>query len=98
MFETEGFVHLSTAKQVPQTLLRHFHGQSGLLLLRLNLAPDDPKLRFEDLTGRGEPFPHLYRPVNPDEVVSVTAVPDAKEFQDEASFVKAVRQLIEKSA
>ncbi len=58
----DGFVHLSTAEQVPGTLERHFAGETGLMLLALDADAAGPSLRWEPSRG-GALFPHLYRPL-----------------------------------
>lgn len=56
----DGFIHLSARHQVPGTLLRHFAGQSALVLLRVEVARlPSGALRWERSRG-GEEFPHLY--------------------------------------
>lgn len=56
----DGYVHLSTASQVPGTLLHHFHPDDGLWLLEIEEAVLGADVRWEASRG-GEPFPHLYR-------------------------------------
>ena len=62
---TEGFVHLSTARQVAGTAARFFSGVPDLLLLEVEIPPDDPRLRWEPSAGpRGvEEFPHYHGPL-----------------------------------
>lgn len=55
----DGYIHLSTAAQVPGTLAKHFAGESGLMLLALDADQLDP-LKWEPSRG-GALFPHLYR-------------------------------------
>jgi uncharacterized protein (DUF952 family) len=55
----DGFIHFSTAEQVEQTLLRHFAGQTGLVLIGVDPADLGSDLRFEVSRG-GALFPHLY--------------------------------------
>ncbi len=55
----DGYVHLSTAKQVAETLSRHFAGETGLWLLALE-ADTLSDLKWEPSRG-GDLFPHLYR-------------------------------------
>lgn len=64
----DGFVHLSTADQLPGTLARHFGGESGLVLVALEAAALGPALRWEVSRG-GARFPHLYRPLRAGDVV-----------------------------
>lgn len=58
----DGFVHFSTAEQLPGTLSRHFAGQSGLMLLAVRAGALGEALRWEVSRG-GELFPHLYAPL-----------------------------------
>ena len=55
----DGYIHLSTAAQVPGTLARHFAGVDGLHLLALD-TETLTDLRWEPSRG-GDLFPHLYR-------------------------------------
>jgi uncharacterized protein (DUF952 family) len=55
----DGFVHLSTAAQVEETLLKHFAGEPDLILVAINPTPLGPALRWEPSRG-GALFPHLY--------------------------------------
>ncbi len=58
----DGYVHLSTAAQLPGTLARHYAGERGLLLAALDPDPLGPALRWEPARD-GSLFPHLYRPL-----------------------------------
>lgn len=71
---SEGFIHLSTARQWPRVQRERFSGVSDLVLLQV----DPGKLRWE-LRWEGEPeaFPHLYGPLNLDAVVSVDSLEGA---------------------
>lgn len=55
----DGFIHLSTAEQLPGTLARHFSGEEGLVLVELDAAQLGASLRWEPSRG-GSLFPHLY--------------------------------------
>lgn len=56
----DGFIHLSTAAQLPVTLSKHFAGATDLHLLACEPDALDPDLRWEVSRG-GVMFPHLYR-------------------------------------
>lgn len=58
----DGFVHFSTAAQLPGTLERHFAGEDGLVLVAVDPEAAGPALRWEPSRG-GALFPHLYRPL-----------------------------------
>lgn len=55
----DGFIHLSTARQLAGTLARHFRRQSDLALIELATADLGANLRWEPSRG-GDLFPHLY--------------------------------------
>lgn len=56
----DGFIHLSTSRQVRETAARHFAGRQDLVLVEVD-APRLP-LRWEPSRG-GDRFPHLYEPL-----------------------------------
>jgi len=58
----DGFVHFSTAGQLPGTLAAHFAGETGLLLLAVDADVAGPALAWEPSRG-GVLFPHLHRPL-----------------------------------
>ncbi len=66
----DGFIHFSTASQVPGTVAKHFAGQTGLFLISVDSNTLGDALRWEPSRG-GDLFPHLYAPMP---LVAVTAV------------------------
>lgn len=63
----DGFIHFSTAAQVPRTLTRHFASEAEIVILRVASAPLGDTLRWEP-SRQGALFPHLYRPLRIEEV------------------------------
>jgi len=60
--KTEGFVHLSTEDQVPESAQIHLGSHPELVVLRLPIKWIKDKLKWEE--GRNEElFPHLYGPL-----------------------------------
>ena len=55
----DGYVHLSTAEQLDETVAKHFSGQSGLFVAAVDLTALGDKIRWEPSRG-GALFPHLY--------------------------------------
>ena len=55
----DGYIHLSTADQLDETLNKHFVGQSALVILAVDLAPLHNSIRWEISRG-GALFPHIY--------------------------------------
>lgn len=55
----DGFIHFSTAEQLPETLRRHFRGRSDLVLAAVETGKLGSELVWEPSRG-GDLFPHLY--------------------------------------
>jgi len=70
--EEEGFIHLSSAAQVPRTLEKFYRGMEDLV--RLTVDPD--RLGGVELRWEGDPeaFPHVYGPLPVDAVVAVDPI------------------------
>lgn len=73
--DDEGFIHASFAEQVQGVADRYYRGRDDIVLLTIDPGRLDVELRVEDLTGRGESFPHLYGPLPVIAVVDVLPVP-----------------------
>jgi uncharacterized protein (DUF952 family) len=56
----DGFLHFSTASQLPETLQRYYAGQDDLMLVAVDAAALGTALRWEHSPSRDEDFPHLY--------------------------------------
>jgi uncharacterized protein (DUF952 family) len=57
--QADGFVHLSTAAQVAETLDLYFSGHNGLIIAAIDLTALGRAVRWEP-SRRGLLFPHLY--------------------------------------
>ena len=55
----DGYIHLSTAAQLAETVARHFEGQEGLVLVAVDLDRLGAAVRWEPSRG-GQLFPHIY--------------------------------------
>lgn len=64
----EGFVHLSFAHQLEGSARLHLTGPGPLWLLEVDAAALDDALRLE-ASRDGMEFPHLYRPLERDELL-----------------------------
>jgi len=76
--ETEGFIHMSTPKQVLHVANTFYHGQSDLVLLVVDETRINPQVKWEAPAGPpalgispDDKFPHVYGPLNFDAVVDV---------------------------
>jgi uncharacterized protein (DUF952 family) len=71
-FATEGFIHCSEQRQLAWVVQTHFPGRTGLLLLRIDPARLDAEVRYENLEGGSELFPHVYGAIPVSAVVDVS--------------------------
>lgn len=58
--QADGFLHFSTASQLPQTLRLHYAGLSDLVLVAVDAEKLGAALKWEHTPSRGEDFPHLF--------------------------------------
>ena len=70
----DGYVHFSTAGQVPGTLAKHFADEGDLFLLACDAEALGAKLRWEPARG-GDLFAHLYRPLEMADVLWARPLP-----------------------
>ena len=56
----DGFLHFSTAEQLPETLRLYYAGQNDLVLVAVDAAALGDALKWEHALSRGQDFPHLY--------------------------------------
>lgn len=55
----DGYIHMSTADQLDETLAKHFAGQTGLVIATVDLTKLGDALKWEVSRG-GALFPHYY--------------------------------------
>ena len=68
---SEGFIHCSTSEQVIRTANRLFRGQSGLVLLEIDISRVKADIKYENCEGGSERFPHIYGPLDSTSVMRV---------------------------
>lgn len=59
---TDGYIHLSAAPQLADTIDRHFAGRTGLVVAAIDLGLLGDAVRWEPSRG-GALFPHVYGPL-----------------------------------
>lgn len=74
--DDEGFIHASTSRQVEGVLARYYAdldpGELSLLVIDVEaLEAAGSPLRWDEVPGAAEPFPHSYGPIVPAAVVAV---------------------------
>lgn len=67
--QADGYIHLSTAAQAPETLARHFAGQVDLVIAAVDLEALGEAVRWEPSRG-GDLFPHVYGRLTLDVVIA----------------------------
>lgn len=85
--ETEGFIHCSKINQVLRSANRYYSGQSDLLVLVIDPDAVQAVLRYEDLVGAGQLFPHVHGALNLDAVVGMRCL----EARNDGSFILSDR-------
>ena len=58
----DGYIHLSTAQQLDETVDKHFADQSDLHVAAVDLDAQGATLKWEPSRG-GQLFPHIYGPL-----------------------------------
>lgn len=71
----DGFIHLSDADQVVETVEKHFKGQKDLLLVAFDASELGNQLRWEVSRG-GDLFPHLYENLPTEKALQVQPLID----------------------
>ena len=77
----EGFIHASTAAQVPLVADAFYHDAGDLVLLVIDTERVGSEIRYERVPGQADPYPHIYGPLNVDAVIETrpfTPGPDGK--------------------
>lgn len=69
----DGFIHLSTEKQLLRTAARHFAEATDLLVVAIDSEQLKGPLRYEE--AHGELYPHLHGPLEPGAIIAVVALP-----------------------
>jgi uncharacterized protein (DUF952 family) len=72
---TEGFIHCSVPAQLGWVLDRHFKERSGLIVLHIDVAKIPAEIRYENLEGGTQLFPHVYGSIPCAAVVNVMPLP-----------------------
>jgi uncharacterized protein (DUF952 family) len=66
----DGYIHFSTASQLPETARKHYFGQTGLFLIAVDADALGEDLRWE-ASRNDELFPRLYGELDLGAVISV---------------------------
>ncbi len=70
--EQQGFIHASDAHQVAGVANFIFAADDGLIVLAIDTDRLRSPVRYENVPGSEEPFPHIFGPINSDAVIATT--------------------------
>jgi glutathione S-transferase len=74
----QGFIHAGTAHQVASVANAIYRGSRELLILVINPSRVKSEIRYEQVSGSDDLFPHIYGPLNVDAVIETRLFePDA---------------------
>lgn len=82
-FEQEGFIHCSKANQIKKVANTFYASYTKLWLLFIDDSKEKEFIKYENLEGGTELFPHLYRKLPKDSIVKTILL--EKEYKG-ASF------------
>jgi uncharacterized protein (DUF952 family) len=71
---TAGFIHCCEERQLAWVVRAHFPGRTGLLLLHVDTTRLEADVKFENLEGGTELFPHVYGAIPVSAVMAVTTL------------------------
>ena len=74
-----GFVHCAFQEQVAGVANSFFRGVPKLVVLRIAIDRLNAEVRYEDLMGGHELFPHVYGPLNLEAVVAISPLTPSRD-------------------
>lgn len=77
----DGYIHMSTAGQLAETIAKHFAGHDDLRIVAVDLEALGGELKWEESRG-GALFPHLYAPLSLGAVIAYGPL----EFDEDGSI------------
>ncbi|HQJ56531.1 MAG TPA: DUF952 domain-containing protein [Caldisericia bacterium] len=69
--DSQGFIHCSAKEQILRVANSLFKNQKGLVLIVIDSNKITSEIKYENLEGGSELFPHIYGPLNIDAVIKV---------------------------
>lgn len=81
--KAQGFIHCCTVNQIDKILNQWFKGQTNLVLVEINPDLLKAKVKFENLEGGQELFPHIYGPINLDAVINEKIIANSEKLKKE---------------
>jgi len=73
-YEKEGFIHCSTKTQVVKVANRYYGTHSDLVLLAIDTSKIEFQVKYENLEGGIELYPHIYGPISSREIKKISSL------------------------
>jgi uncharacterized protein (DUF952 family) len=73
-YENDNFIHCSTAKQIEKIANTHYKNESKIYLLIIDDRLEKTHIKYENLDGGKELFPHIYRELPKSSISSVQKI------------------------
>mgnify|MGYP001765833335 FL=1 len=70
-FEIDGFIHCSTGEQVLTVAEKYYADAANLLLIKIDGEQLSTEIKYENLEGGEEKFPHIYGQLNKQAIVGI---------------------------
>ena len=77
----DGYIHMSTAAQLAETIRKHFAGHDDIAIVTVDLGALGDAVKW-DVSRGGDRFPHLYGPLTLASVIAYGPL----EFDDDGSI------------
>jgi len=74
-FSKDGFIHCSTKEQVTKVANAKYWGKPGLILLEIVEEKVTANVKYENLDGGSEQFPHIYGELKIEAVARILEFP-----------------------
>jgi len=70
----DGFIHCCLFEQIEDVLINWFEGKHDIVILEIDPEKLLSPVKYENLEGGQEMFPHIYGPINLDAVINEKSV------------------------
>jgi uncharacterized protein (DUF952 family)/flavin reductase (DIM6/NTAB) family NADH-FMN oxidoreductase RutF len=97
LLKIQGFIHCCTQDQIKNVLDQWFRGQTGLVVMEIDPDLLKAKVKYENLEGGKELFPHVYGPINQDAVINIKPISNIQDVKIETRIQIPIEYFIVRS-
>ena len=73
-YDKDAFIHCSTVKQIEKIANTHYQNESTIYLLNIDDTLEQLYIKYENLDGGNELFPHIYRKIPKTSISSIQKI------------------------